>query len=298
MWTNEKASEGIHTELCDYINEFLDEINRLRDIKEQEKEEANQFFNNANFKEYIRIYELIEDKMEKVIFKIQSEGMFDYCGKGIKDVISTLGIQSELVNENTDYHELDNVLAFIDYKAKHLSNKIKRANNWNFLIVMTLFDNFLVNNVRLLYQKLSILTKEKKDEKTMQFGQKSLVDQVKWFICINPKFDYPNDKLVIYNAKRNAIVHSAAIVSERIIYKIPTTIQKEYNFKIGMKIEIDDDELLEIYDELNVLANNIFRSITEKFCMTFDELGLGYTFEQYDLYFKDVLSKIKVSEWS
>jgi hypothetical protein len=120
---------------------------------------------------------------------------------------------------------------------------------------------------------------------------------VKWFTQINPKLEYPNDNLIIYNAKRNTIVHSAAIVSEKIIEHVPIHLQQKYKFEKGLKVEIENDELLEIFDDINNLAKDIFHSITHKFCMSLAERGIGTSNEELTKYIKDELIKIKVSEW-
>jgi hypothetical protein len=296
MWKKEKFSEEIHSEICDYINEFLEESNRLREIKEEEIMELHEFYNN-DIKEYIKIHALIEDRFDEIESIINNRGLLDYCGKNIKQVIELLGIESEFINEDTNFQEMDNLLSVIDTQVKHLKKKYIRKNNWNFLVAMTLLDNYLVNSVRLLYNEHSLLSKEKQNEKLIQFGKNSLINQVKWFTQINPKLEYPNDKLIIYNAKRNTIVHSASIISEKIIEHIPFDLQEKYNFKRGLKVEIKDDELLEVFDDIINLAKNIFHSITQKFCMSLAERGIGTSNEELRNHIKNEVLKIKVSEW-
>lgn len=297
MWSKNKLTEEMHKEICDYINEFLEETNRLRETKEEEIDELYEYY-NSDLKEYIKIHSLIEDRFDEVESIVKNKGMLDYCGKNIKYVIETLGIVSKLINADTNFQEMDNVLSVIDVQVKHLTKKNIRKNNWYFLIIMTFLDNYLVNNVRLLFNEHSVLSKEKQDEKLMQFGKSSLIKQVKWFTQINPKLEYPNDKLVIYNAKRNAIVHSAAIISEKIMENIPINLQQEYKLEKGLKVEIADNELLEIFDDINELAKNIFHSITHKFCMSFAERGIGSSDEELTNHIKTELKKIKVSEWN
>ncbi|GEM_PF-6667910 len=288
MWKKEKFSEEKHVEICEYINEFLEETNRLREIKEEEIKELYRYYNN-DLKEYIKIHALIENRFDEIKSIIGNRGMLDYCGKNIKQVIETIGIENGLINEDTNFQEMDKILSAIDIKVKFLRKKNIRNNNWYFIIIMTLLDNYLVNNVRLLYNEHSQLSKEKQKENLIQFGKNSLIKKAKWFTQINPKLDYPNDKLIIYNAKRNTIVHSSGIVSEKIIENVPIHLQQRYRFKKGLVIEIENDELLEIFDDINKLAQNIFQSITQKFCTSFVERGIDI---------KNELLKIKVSEWN
>lgn len=287
MWKKEKFSKEKHAEICEYINEFLEETNRLREIKEEEIKELYGYYNN-DLKEYIKIHDLIEKRFDEIESIISKRGMLDYCGKNIKQVIEMIGIESELINEDTNFQEVDKALCVIDIKVKFLTKKNIRQNNWYFIIIMTLLDNYLVNNVRLLINDHSLLSKEKQKEKLIDFGKDSFIEKVKWFTQINPKLEYPIDKLIIYNAKRNAIVHSSGIISERILEHILIDLQQKYGLEKGLVVKIEDDELLEIFDDIKKLAINIFQSITNKFCMSFAERGY---------YIKNELLKLKFSEW-
>ena len=288
MWIDYKVTGDILDELNEYINEFLEEINRLKELKEKEMQEVEKFITNPEFQPYIKLYNALEDRIVEWEGKTENKGISDYCGKAIKKIVEDLNIKSELIYDKTDYQELDGLLYFFDIKIKHLHRKSVRINNWHFLNLMTLLDNFLVNNARLLYGKLCTINEAKKDEKLIKFGGKSLAQKMIWFKSVNSNIDYSNDRLVVLNAKRNAIVHSSAIVSNRILENIPIEIQQNNNLKVGMKIEFQDNEITEIFDELGILGQNIFKNISEKFIMTFEERG-------YD--FKEELSKVKISEW-
>jgi hypothetical protein len=290
MWIEHKVTGGIHQELNDSLNEFNDEINLLRNMKEQEIEKLEILLNDKDYQEYIGIYFLINSRIDEFQNQILNKGMFDYCGKSIKNIIQILEITSTLINQNTDYKELDSTLHVIDRTLKYFKSHSVRSNRKIHLLAVTLFDNFLIENIRVLYKDLSTFDDEAQKKKIMKYGNSSLVDKVKWFIHLNPHLKYSNDNLIIYGALRNAIVHNASIISKRIENYISANLENKNhdNFKEGVVVEIEDHEIMKLLDELALLSKEIYDSVTQKFIMTFQERNYSVM---------DDLASIQLSEW-